>query len=215
MTCILFSRPNHDVVVSYLHYHSKKLVDLSNSKRYKTINKESKDATKTNIVRIIKQHKPDFIMFNGHGSPKTICGHKNEVIISSDDNPEVLSSTITYSLSCASGLELGKIAVDRGAICFIGYELDFALGKDPDSEATPPKDKIATLFLEPSNILVNSLLKGNTVEMAIKKAKDKMMENVWYLRTTKAFSEAPYYAPFLFANYIGLVAYGNENSRIN
>jgi len=45
---------------------------------------------------------------------KFICGHKNEVIISSDDNPEVLSSTITYSLSCASGLELGKIAVDRG-----------------------------------------------------------------------------------------------------
>jgi len=89
MTCILFSRPEHDTVLAYLFYYSKKLVNLAVSNGYKTINKERKDANKLVISSVIKKQVPDLIMFNGHGSPYYICGHNNEVIIS-NDNVELL-----------------------------------------------------------------------------------------------------------------------------
>jgi len=215
MAIVLFSRPNHDVTLGYLFHYSKDLIKISREKGHDTINKEGKSANKSTILSIIKKKKPKLIMLNGHGSPKIVCGQNNEILVNSEDNPEILSQTITYSLSCSSALELGKIAVEKGAICFIGYEWDFAIGKDPESEATPARDKIAKLFLDPSNILFSSLIKGNNVENSIGKAKKKMWENIWYLNTTKEFPEAPHYAPFLFGNYSGLIAHGNKKAIVN
>lgn len=213
MVCVLFSRPDHDIILSYLYIYSKELVNSSISLGHKTINKEKHHATRKNIVGIIQKQKPELIMFNGHGNEKIICGHDDEIIIQSDINGQVLCNTITYSLACSSSAELGPSVVINGG-CFIGYEFDFALGRDPDSEASPHRDKIAKLFLEPSNILFSSLLKGNEAKEAVEKAKKKMKENVWYLNTTNDFPEASYYAPFLFGNYLSLVVHGNKNASI-
>jgi len=213
MVYVLFSRPEHDVPVSYLYYYSGELVKLSNELGHKTLNKEKKESNKQNITKIIRLQKPLLIMFNGHGNDKTIFGHNDEVIISSDDNPELLSNTITYSLTCSSAAVLGPIAVKKGALCFIGYHSDFALGRDPDSEAVPRRDKIASLFLEPSNLLFSSLLRGVNVKESLEKAKKKMLDNIWFLNTTDKLN-ASYYAPFLFGNYIGLTAHGDEEASI-
>ena len=158
--------------------------------------------------------KPELIMFNGHGSPEEICECKQEVIISARKNPEVLKNTIVYSLSCSSALVLGPKCVEKGAISFIGYEFDFALGKDPESEASPRHDKIAKLFLEPSNILFSSLLNKKSIKTSVEKAKKKMEDNINYLHTTESFPEAIYYAPFLFSNYLGLIAHGDNEAFI-
>lgn len=214
MACVLFSRPDDDVTLNYLFYHGKELVNLSNDKNHKTISKEKEDANKKVLSSVIEKQKPNLIMFNGHGSPKEICGHKQEVIISSDENPELLKDTITYSLSCSSAAVLGPKSVEKGAVCFIGYETDFALGKDPESEASPRHDRIVKLFLEPSNLLFASLLEGKSVKISVEKAKKEMLDNVWYLNTTDSFPEAVYYAPFLFGNYSGLVAHGNEEASV-
>ena len=214
MACVLFSRPCDDTTLNYLFYYSKELVLLSNSLGHKTINKENEDANKKILISVIQKQNPDLVMFNGHGSPAEICGHKQEVIISAEENPETLKNTISYSLSCSSAAILGPKSVEKGAICFIGYESDFALGKDPDSEASPKHDKITKLFLEPSNVLFKSLLEGKKVKASMEKAKEKMKENIDYLHTTNNFSEAIYYAPFLFANYLGLVAHGNTGAFI-
>ena len=214
LTCVLFSRPKHDITLSYLHHYSKELVKLSSSLNHKTINKEKEEATKDNVIKVIQKQKPNLIMFNGHGSPEVICGHKDEIIVSSKENPEVLSDSITYAFSCSSASILGEKCVEKGALCFIGYEFDFALGKDPDSESSPRKDKIAKLFLEPSNILFTSLLYGKTADTSIEKAKQKMNGNIWYLNTTDSFPEASDYAPFLFGNYLGLTCKGNEKAKI-
>jgi len=211
----LFSRPKDDITLNYLYYYSKELVNLSNSLGHKTINREGKEANKDTIISLIKKQKPILIMFNGHGSPEVICGHNQEIIIDSKENPEVLKDSITYALACSSALILGPKSIEKNAICFIGYESDFALGKDPDSEASPRYDRIAKLFLEPSNILINHLLKGNNVKKSVEKAKEKMMENIWYLQTTNSFPDAVYYAPFLFNNYSNLVSLGNEDASIN
>ncbi len=213
MSNIIFSRPEHDGTLSYLYYYSKELVKYSKERGNKTINREREKANKKEILKIIKKQKPDFIMFNGHGNPDLIAGHKNEIIISKE-NAKVLSGMVVYSLTCSSGQKLGKIIVTKGAICFIGYERDFNLGKDPNQEASPRRDKIAKLFLEPSNILVKALIEGSTIEKSVERAKDKMEENIWYLSTTKDFPEAQFYAPFLFENYQSLVVHGDINSSI-
>ncbi len=213
MSCILFSRPDHDSTLAYLYYYSKGLVDYSKNKKHKTLNREKEHANRKEIINLIKKQNPNFIMFNGHGDPDIIAGHKNEIIISKA-NSEILSNALIYSLTCSSGQKLGKLIVTKGAICFIGYNKDFNLGKDPNSEASPRRDKIAKLFLEPSNILVKSLIDGCSVKVAIERAKEKMRENIWYLSTTKDFLEAPFYAPFLFGNYISLISYGDVKASI-
>jgi len=213
MSCILFSRPCHDITLSYLHHYSKELIKYSEDKGYKTINREKEQANKKEIIKIISKQKPEFIMFNGHGNPDLIAGHKNEIIISKD-NSKVLSNAIVYSLTCSSGQKLGKLVVTNGTICFIGYDEDFNLGKDSDSEASPRRDNIAKLFLEPSNILVRSLIDGSSVKIAIKKAKEQMRKNIWYLSTTKDFPEAPFLAPFLFSNYTSLIVHGDDEASI-
>lgn len=215
MMYVFFSRPKHDGTLFYLYYYSKELIKLSNSLGHTTINKEHIEANKKNAIKIINKRKPKLIMFNGHGSPEVICGHNNEIIVSLHENPELLKDAITYSFSCCSASALGKKSVEMGAICFIGYKFDFALGKDPESEATPYRDKIAKLFMEPSNLLFSQLLMGASARYSIKKAKELMKENIWYLRTTKDFLEASHYAPFLYGNYLGLVALGDGGASIH
>ena len=215
MGCVLFSRPDHDVNLGYLFYYSKELVKLAEDLNHDSIDKQRKNASKKIILSVIEKKKPSLIIFNGHGSPSSICGHRNEEIISVEENPEDLKGSIVYSLSCSSALLLGPIAVDEGALSFIGYRFDFALGKDPNSEAAPRKDKIAKLFLEPSNILVKFLLNGNTVYKSVETARKKMKENVDYLSVTNDFPEASHYAPFLYGNYLGLIAHGDKETSFS
>jgi len=214
MNYVLFSRPKHDITMEYLFYYSKELVKLTEDSGLKAINLEKEGANKKTIIeRIIKQ-KPNLIIFNGHGTAKTICGHKNEVIISGDENSEVLKDAITYSLSCSSASKLGPEAVSNGALAFIGYKFDFAIGRDPDSEASPRRDKIARFFIEPSNILVSNLIQGKNAKYSVFIAKEKMRENIDYLSTTKDFPDAIHYAPYLYGNHAGLVIRGNEEASI-
>jgi hypothetical protein len=214
MVKVLFSRPSDDVTLGYLYYYSNKLVRISKKLGHETINKEKSDANRNVLTSLIVKQNPKLMMFNGHGSPEEICGHKQEVIISAKENSEILNGAIIYSISCSSALILGPKSVKEGAECFIGYELDFALGKDPDSEASPRHDKIARLFLKPSNTLFSNLLKGKDVKSAVVKAKKEMEENIDYLHTTDSFPEAIYYAPFLYGNYLGLVSHGDNSSCI-
>src|SRR3989338_2598298 len=215
MAEVLFSRPDDDIMLSYLHYYSKELVKISNELGHQTIDKEKEDANKRVITSIISKRKPQLIMFNGHGSPEEICGHKKEVIISAKENAGILKGAIVYALSCASALTLGPKSVKEGTICFVGYDFDFALGKDRDSEASPKHDKLARLFLKPSNTLFANLLNKKDVKTSVEKAKKEMQDNIDYLHTTDSIPDAIYYAPYLFSNRLGLIAHGDSSASIN
>jgi len=153
-------------------------------------------------------------MFNGHGSPSVICGYKNEIIIKAGENSVLLKNTIVYSLSCSSALKLGVKCVTEGTKAFVGYDDEFALGMDTNYQATPLRDKRARMFLEPSNRLFESLLKGNKVKVAVDKSKKLIKRNISLLKTDNS-PEAAYYAPYLFSNYLSLVVHGDEEVSIN
>lgn len=208
----LFVRPSHDDVTSYLYYFSKELVKESDLKGFTTLNKEKEKANKKIVIEIIEKHNPDFIMFNGHGSPTVICGHDNEPIIEYGKNHNVLKNKIIYSLSCSSAAELGKRVADDKTT-FIGYVDEFALGMDITCQATIYRDKRARLFLEPSNLLVKSLLKGNSVTQAVIKAKQLMKENISRLRTDPS-PDAKDYLPYIFNNYLILESFGDGEAKL-
>ncbi|MCK5107839.1 MAG: hypothetical protein KAQ83_03870 [Nanoarchaeota archaeon] len=207
----LFVRPCHDDVLGYLSYFSKILVRESEKRGIKTINKEKEQATNKIISNIIKKQKPSFIMFNGHGAPDLICGHNNEVLINKD-NFKVLKNKLIYSLSCSSAKILGKKIADEST-AFIGYDYEFALGMDTNCQTSVYRDKIVKLFLDPSNLLVSSILKGNTAELAVIKAKKDMKRNISKLKA----GVLPYskdYLPFLFNNYMALSVKGDKLKTI-
>lgn len=208
----LFVRPQHDDVVSYLYHYSKELLDKSESKGFDTINKEKEDATSKIVLSVIQKKNPNFIMFNGHGSPILICGHDDEILIEYGKNHELLKNKVVYSLSCSSAEILGKNIADD-TTTFIGYTDEFALGMDINCQASIQRDKRARLFLEPSNILVKSLLKGNSPKEAVEKAKKLMKENLSKLRTDSS-PDAKDYIPYLFNNYTILEIFGNEEKRL-
>ncbi|MFH1439184.1 MAG: hypothetical protein ABIG89_01360 [Candidatus Woesearchaeota archaeon] len=212
MTTVLFVRPSHDDVTSYLYHYSKELLEDSKFKGFRTINKEKGDANKKVIIPIIEKNNPNFIMFNGHGNTSLICGHNDEFLVKRKFNHDLLKKRITYSLTCSSAAELGKEIGDDNST-FIGYIDDFALGMDIQCQTTIHRDKRARLFLDPSNLLVKSLLKGNPAEQAVKKAKESMRKNIFKLRTDP-FPDAKDYIPYLFNNYMILKVLGNNKAKI-
>ena len=161
-------------------------------------------------MSVIEKHNPQFIMFNGHGNPTTIYGHQDEIIIMKDINHNLIKNRIIYSLSCSSASKLGKAVADDRTT-FIGYVDDFALGMDINCQTAIYRDKRARLFLEPSNLLVISLLKGNSAEDAVLKAKKMMRENISKLRTDP-FPDAKDYLPYLYNNYLILEVIGNKSA---
>lgn len=208
----LFVRPSHDDVTAYLHFYSKDLMNDSAEKGFKTIDKEKESANKQIVTNIIKTQNPEFIMFNGHGSPTMICGHYDEPIIEAGKNQGLIKNKIVYSLSCSSALILGK-SVGDGKSTFIGYVDEFALGMDTNNQITIYKDERARLFLEPSNLLVKSLLKGNTAKDAVIKAKNLMKLNISKLKTDPS-PDAKDYLPYLFNNYLILEIMGNDSATL-
>jgi len=162
MVKFLITRPNHDIVTSYLFYWSKKILDFASKNSIDFIDLRGNKVNKENVESYLKKQNPKLVFFNGHGNDNYIAGFKDKLLIESGKNEELLKNKIIYSLSCNSAKLLGREAVKKGAETFIGYEDSFMLYTDSEREANPIKDKIANSFLQPSNELSISLLKKKT-----------------------------------------------------
>ena len=177
MNKCLITRPDHDKVTSYLFQWTKDILK-SNSMNIRFFNLEGKDANREKVESYLKKQDPRLVLFNGHGSYNSICGFKNEILIEMGENDGLLKEKIIYALSCSSARKLGLSAVEKGAEAFIGYKNPFILYTNSDSEATPLKDDIAASFLNPSNRVSFSLLKGNTAQEASNKSKEEFKREI-------------------------------------
>ena len=207
----LFVRPKHDDLLGYLFYYSKDLIKESERRGFDTINKEKENACKKVVESIIKKQNPFFIMFNGHGSPELIAGHNNKSLIDGK-NYKILKNRLIYSLSCSSADILGYKVGDKKT-AFIGYETEFAVGMDSNCQASIHRDKLVKLFLEPSNLLVKALLKGNTAEEAVDKAKEEMKRKIIKLKAG-ILPNSDDCLPYIFNNYVALCVKGAVNKKI-
>jgi len=210
----LITRPNHDKVTSYLFQWSKEIINFKYPTEIQFLDLPAKEANKNKVESYLKKQSPKIVLFNGHGDDNTICGFKDEPLIETGKNDELLKDKIIYSLSCSSARKLGESSVNKGTDAFVGYRNSFMLFTDADSEATPLKDNIAASFLKPSNKLSISLLKGNTTQEASNKSKKEFKKEIKKFLSSKAIDGSDRIASALFWDMSSQVVLGNQEAKI-
>lgn len=177
------TRPDYDDVTCYLSKWSESIIDFAKSRGIDIIDLSQKRANRKNTESVINKKNPKLIIFNGHGSPLKIFGDKGEILIEFNDNHYLLESRITFSRSCSSAGGIGKSFKDSEDTTFIGYELPFVFLHNPSKSTSPLSDELARPFLQTSNIVAESLIKGSNAEEAIKKSKNAILKEIEYYNT--------------------------------
>ncbi len=210
---LLTTRPNYDLATRYLFYWSELVITEAKKKGINVLDLSEKKANKKDLHSYIERHNPALIFFNGHGSTNAVAGHDDEILVKTNDNEHILSGRIIYARSCDAVGELGSISIKKGAIAFIGYKRKYSFGYSQSSITRPLNDEVARLFLEPSNLVPISLLKGNTVEEAYTKSQDSMMRNIRYMVSSKASQIQREATPYLWMNKKSQEAVGNKRAK--
>lgn len=95
---------------------------------------------------------------------------------------------------------------------YSGYEDDFIFVYEPDFFSRPLLDKTAGLFLEPSNIFIESIIKGNNVQDSFNRSVSLLKKN--FNRTISTLEQDPTTARFLWWNLKNFKSYGDMSTSV-
>jgi hypothetical protein len=209
---IIITLPRHDDVTEYLAQFSKQIENLAIDKNIDLKKLDGKEATQKEFEKVINKLDYKMIVFNGHGNPVSIFGHRDETLIENGLNEFLLYERIVYARSCNSAAILGKECTKNTKEgCFIGYDKPFQFYVDIQWMSNPLKDNTARLFLEPSNLVPISMIKGNSSFDANENSKKQILKNInKVLRNPD--SESFKIAEALWNNYEGQVLHGNPEA---
>lgn len=210
---LLVTRPNHDLITTYLFHWSKLVIKEARKKRIKVLDLSGNKANNKTFVSYMTEHQPILVFFNGHGDEATITGYDNDVLVSVGQNEEMLSEKIVYARSCDAAKSLGRKCIEKGTLAFIGYKKKYVIGYSPSKVTTPLKDEIARLFIEPSNLVPISLLKDNKVKDAYRKSQEAMLKHLRFMLSTKASPSQKDAVPYLWINRKYQVALGDQEAH--
>ncbi len=213
---LIITLPDFDNATSYLSYYSKEIIVEVNNKSFKLkeIN-EKHNLNREYFSEILKKLDYNFIVFNGHGEEDAIYGYKDEVLVKVGENENLLRERIIYARSCDAGLVLGpEIMKNNNHGCFIGYKLPFIFFIDERWSAKPNNDNTARLFLEPSNFVPLSLIKGNSALESHNNSKRAIIKNMKKILRNKNEPGADSLLAGLWNNFNGQVIYGNKEARL-
>jgi len=210
----LITRPNHDLITNYLFRWSFPVVNEAAGRNFQVLDLKEKKATRENLESYINKNEPALVFFNGHGSSKVICGYDDEVLVEADKNEGLLSDTVVYARICRAAECLGSRCVQAGTVAFVGYNRDYFLGYSQSRITRPLEDGVAKLFLEPSNLVPTSLLKGNTVEESFSKSQEAMRRNIRFMNSGSALSSQKDAAPYLWRNVKSQTVHGNQKANL-
>ena len=214
MNKVLITLPNHDKVTAYLFAWSREITKEKYQIEYRFLELEGMEANREKVESYLKKQNPRLVLFNGHGSDNFICGFKNNILIQSEVNDNLLKGKIVYSLSCRSANGLGKTAIKKGADSFIGYKDDFVIVTDSEREATPFKDNIAASFLKPSNKVAISLLKGKTAGESLEKSKEEFKKEIKKYLSSSYEEGTEQIISYLLWDMNNQVVLGNDRAKL-
>lgn len=210
----LVTRPNYDPATHYLYYWSECVIDEAVKKHLRILDLKGKAASRENLLSYSQKHRIALILFNAHGSFSKIFGQFNKVLLDEDSVDIDLSGAIIYARSCNSAVILGQALVDRGVKSFIGYSQEFAICQTTSKISNPIQDSIAKLFLEPSNMIPISLIKGNNVQQSHDKSINMMKKNLYHMLSSDASPEERDSAPYLWRNMKYQTIAGSSDTTI-
>ncbi len=211
---ILVTRPDYDDATSYSFYYAGLIIKEAEEKGISCIDLKRPRLTRKNFENIIENRAPPLVFFNAHGDAKTIYGDKTgaeeEMLVEEGVNHRILDSKLVYARACWAAASLGKAC--KGG-CFIGYNIPFSFWLNEKWSAKPSNDNTARIFFEPSNLLVSSLLKGNTAEEAVNKSINLSKKSILKLLKEKDEPGATASAMLLWNNMRGTAIHGNKEMR--
>lgn len=175
---ILITRPNHDETTDYLHKWSEPVIKLAKDKLFTVLDLVGPKARRNIFESYSRKKQPHFFFLNGHGSETIIAGQNNEHILIGDENDDLCEKAIVFMRSCNAVKILGVSLVKKGTKACIGYTTKFGFLRLLAYTTHPLQDPLAGLFLEPSNKIATTLLKGHTVVEAHKRGLDEMKKNL-------------------------------------
>jgi len=207
---MIITLPRNDYVTEYISQYSIEIINQARIKGVPVKELKDKNANREEFESVLRKLNYSLIVFNGHGSEVSIEGQNG--VLADKANSSLLKERITYARSCSAGSILGRICMkDSKKGCFIGYTLPFMFYVDSNWISTPRKDSVAPLFLEPSNLVAISLLKGNSALHAHENSKKQMLKNINKV-LRRGGNESFLFAQALWNNYLGQVLIGNPSA---
>lgn len=211
---LLITRPNHDKLTNYLFFWSQLIIELAEKKRFGVHDLAKKKANKKELEGHLKARKIGLVFLNGHGNEETIAGYADKPLIQMGQNEDILKGTIAYIRSCMVMKELGQSIVKKGAKACIGYRRKFWVYTSANSITHPMNDPYARLFLEPSNLVVSTLIKGNTAGEAVKRSQKAMRNNLRRMLSTAGTNNERSMAFALSVNIHGQTLEGDPQAKL-
>ena len=211
---VLVTRPEYDYTTRYISAWSQKIIIFAESKGNLVIDLLKDRATKKEFESVVHKKNPSFVIINGHGNDQSVCGQDGDVLIEAGVNDDILNSRIVYALSCRSAKILGPESIKSGALAYIGYVEDFIFMYSNEKRGHPIDDKTAELFLEPSNQIVISLLKGHTAGEAHQGSKKFFLRNIQKLLTSESSSIESSALRYLFWDMKYQVCLGDQSATL-
>jgi len=211
---ILVTRPNYDLATIYLFHWSSPVIKLGRQKAFQVTDLSGSKANEADFTSRVVKTNPSFIFFNGHGSKTAITGQDKEVLVSIRRNLDLLKDRIVFARSCNAAERLGPKSISSGARAFIGYKEPFIFMFDPQMATRPLSDKTAALFLQPSNRVATTLLKGHPSLEANSRAKKAFRKNIRKLLTSETSKEDSSVLRFLFWDMKHQVCLGDPDSTL-
>ena len=212
----LVTRPDYDITTKYLFHWTEQVLKIALQKGFHILDLPSTKATRKNYDSYQNKWKPGFIFVNGHGNERLIAGHDNEPLISIEDSDlSKYKGSIIYARSCKSAVALGPKLVDSGLSAYIGYTQNFVFFHSSPYAATPIKDPVSRIFLNPSNLVASSIIKGNTVGSAHARSIKAMKKTLRRMLSSASTPDERDMAPYLWSNINAQVIIGDQNAKIN
>lgn len=208
---IIITLPSYDELTEYLTQFSKEIINEAGNFGIEINMIKKENVNKKMVENMIKTLDYKMVIFNGHGTDENILGHKEEIIISLKNN-HLLNNRIIYARSCSSAAVLGKsCSLGNTNGCFIGYDRPFQFYINIQWAGNTLKDEIAKLFLEPSNLIPISIIKGNSVIDANSNSKKRILKNINKVLQNRN-EDSFLITEALWNNYEGQVICGNKNA---
>lgn len=211
---LIVTRPQHDVTTNYLSSWAEEIIKLAKEKGLEIIDLTRDKANRKELESRIRKLSPELVFFNGHGNEDRIAGHDDEVLIKAEDNHDILKGKITYALACKSGKVLGPKISEGNEATYIGYSDDFIFISDNNYISKPLSDPKAKPFMESSNHVMVSLLKGHNAQDASERSKNVFKEHFAKLLSSSSDPDSSNTAKYLWWNMRNQVCLGNGEAKL-
>jgi hypothetical protein len=208
----IITLPDHDVLTKYFSAWSEKIIQVAKTKKINIIKLVREKANKKEVIGRVKKLRPDLVVINGHGNDVCVTGQDNEPLLTEGD--KVFPTNIIYARSCRAAKSLGKNLVANGVSAFISYDEDFVMRINTENIQKPLENKVAELYMIPSNYVPISLLKGHEAEESNQRSIELYKKTIKELYQAGSKSEFYEEIKFLYHDMIHQVCLGNPKAKL-